>query len=50
MSDTSPEGPTEPDAEQINTAGVGNTDLTGQAREIVEQSENSATGPTPGGG
>lgn len=50
MSDTPPEGSPEPDADNINTAGAGNTDLTGQAREMVEQSEDSVTGPTPGGG
>lgn len=36
--------------EDINTPGAGNTDLTGQAREIVEASEEGTTGPTPGGG
>lgn len=39
------------EAEDINTPGTGNTDLTGQAREIVEASEEGGpTGPTPGGG
>jgi hypothetical protein len=36
--------------EEINTPGAGNQDLTGQAREIVEASQEGPTGPTPGGG
>jgi hypothetical protein len=38
------------DAENILTPGAGNTDLTGQARKIVESTEEGTTGPTPGGG
>lgn len=38
------------DAQDIITPGAGNTDLTGQAREIVESSDEGTTGPTPGGG
>jgi hypothetical protein len=37
-------------AEDINTPGAGNSDLTGQAKEIVESAEEGVTGPTPGGG
>lgn len=38
------------DVEEINTPGTGNKDLTGQAKEIVEASEEGPTAPTPGGG
>lgn len=38
------------EADEVNTPGTGNTDLTGQAREIVESGEDSTTGLTPGGG
>ncbi|MEP6463901.1 MAG: mycofactocin biosynthesis glycosyltransferase MftF [Frankiaceae bacterium] len=44
------DSPSATEAEEINTGGSGNTDLHGQAAEVVEAAEEGPTGPTLGGG